>query len=371
MYACTLFWVIDYFDVRRLCVISRKEVAKLAGVSEATVSRVLNNVGPIKPETKERVLKAAAEIGYVPSALAQQFARRKSGNIGVILPFVPKVRLFSTYYFSEILSGIGEAAQSYGYNLLLIYREPSVERDYSKLFRAQKIDACIMLGSQDVPEEREALAVLHKEGFPFCLVNQRFENESYCTVDADHVEGSRLATEHLIGRGYRRIAFLNGPLQFSNSIDRYKGYLLALEQAKKKPDENLVFWGNYSRKSGYESAQFIAERIKSGQIDAVFTANDRMAIGLLNGLKEHGLIAGKDYGLAGYDDSDGARIVTPPLTTVAVPFYEMGRQAAQLLLQGIESNNEADSKQLTLPIQLIPRETSSFIINRDERMLEQ
>ncbi len=142
------------------------------------MSRVLNNVGPMKEDTRERVLQAAAELGYVPNALAQQFARRKSGNIGVILPFVPKVHLFSTYYFSEILSGIGETVKRCGYDLLLIFREPDGARDYAKLFRTQKIDACIVLGSENVPEERAALAELKAGGFPFCLVNQRYDEES-------------------------------------------------------------------------------------------------------------------------------------------------------------------------------------------------
>ena len=119
-------------------------------MSEATVSRVLNNVGPLKEETRERVLKAAAELGYVPSRLAQQFALKRSGNIGVILPFVPKVHLFSTYYFSEILSGIGEAAKGAGYDLLLIFQSPGEAKDYARQLQMKKIDACIILVSQDV-----------------------------------------------------------------------------------------------------------------------------------------------------------------------------------------------------------------------------
>ncbi len=326
------------------------------------MSRVLNNVGPIKSETKEKVLRAAKKIGYVPSALAQQFARKKSGNIGVVLPHVPKVHLFSAYYFSEILSGIGEVAQSNDYNLLLIYRDLSGKRDYSTLFRAQKIDACIMLGSQNIPEERAALAELQKQNYPFCLVNQRFDEEDYCTVDADHIEGSRLVVEHLIHQGYRKIAMLNGPLSYSNSEDRYKGYIAALEQHKLHSTleyaDELYYEGNYSRKSGYETASLLAEKIKQSDIDAVFAANDRMAIGLMNGLKEFNLEAGTDYGLVGYDNSDGSRIVSPPLTTVEVPFYEMGRQAAKLVLQTLENDKSTLSQKSVLQINLIPRESS-------------
>lgn len=340
-------------------VISRREVARLAGVSEATVSRVLNNVGPIKEETRQRVLRAASEVGYVPSALAQQFARRRSGNIGVILPFVPKVRLFSTYYFSEILSGIGEAAQRFGYDLLLIFKEPDEARDYAMLFRAQKIDACIVLGSRNVPEERAALAELHREGHPFCLVNQHFEGESFLVVDADHVHGSRLAVRHLVERGKRSIAFLNGPPEYSNSGDRLKGYRDELQAVGLPAREELLFVGNYSRKSGYELAEVIGQGIREGRIDAVFAANDRMAIGLMQGLMEQGLKPSEHYALIGCDDSDGSRLISPQLSTVAVPFYEMGKLAAERLLSsGDKEVRLGEAETAKLPVSLLQRETS-------------
>ncbi|MFD2118136.1 LacI family DNA-binding transcriptional regulator [Paenibacillus yanchengensis] len=342
--------------------ISRKEVARLAGVSEATVSRVLNNVGPIKPETRDKVLQAASEVGYVPSALAQQFARKKSDNVGVILPFVPKVQLFSTFYFSQILSGIGEAAQKHGYNLLLIFRDPAGNRNYSHLFRAQKIDACIMLGSSDSEEERIALAELEREKFPFCLVNQQYSEENYNTVDADHVTGSYEAVKHLITGGHQRIAFINGPIQFSNSNDRFRGYRQALIDAKLPVDNELVFSGNYSRTSGLQLAPELARRIKDNQISAIFAANDRMAIGVMNGLVPFGLVAGRDYGLVGYDNSDGAKIVTPSLSTVTVPFYEMGQQAMEILVADLNKKTAQQQRmtanKVLLPVAFIKRETS-------------
>lgn len=342
--------------------ISRKDVARLAGVSEATVSRVLNNVGPMKEETKQRVLKAAAELGYVPNALAQQFARRRSGNIGVILPFVPKVRLFSNYYFSEILSGIGEAAKISGSDLLLIFREQEGERDYATLFRKQKIDSCVILGSTDIAEERAALTELAAEGFPFCLVNQYYEDEPFITVDADHASGARTAVRHLLERGYSKIAFMNGPPEYSNSTDRLAGYQEALFEAGLTIQNTHIFTGNYSRKSGYELADSLFSSIADGSVDAVFSANDRMAIGLQQRLKEHGLEAGEHYGLVGYDNSDSSRIINPSLTTVAVPFYEMGGLAVDRLMSLEEHQEGWDSQtaRTLVPVELIVRETSEY-----------
>jgi LacI family transcriptional regulator len=334
----------------------RKEVAKLAGVSEATVSRVLNGVGPIREETRIRVLKAAEQLDYVPSSLAQSFARRRSGNLGVIVPIVPKVQVFSTYYFSEILSGIGETAKRYGYDLLLMFRAPEEPRDYTMMFRSQKVDACVILGADDRPEERAAIRELEQNGNPFCLVNQRFDGISYNTIDAEHEEGSYAAVSHLLERGCRRIAFLNGPESYSNSTDRLRGYRQALAKEGIPFDAGRLFAGNYSRKSGYEASRAVAEAITAGEIDGIFAANDRMAIGLLQGLRERGIEVGKDVALIGYDDSDGARLTEPQLSTVSVPFFNMGSLAAAKLLDGLRDSEGGEiAFHDKVPVRLVVR----------------
>lgn len=338
--------------------INRKEVARLAGVSEATVSRVLNGVGPIKEQTRIRVMEAAKALNYVPSALAQGFARKRSGNLGVILPLLPKVNLFSTHYFSELLSGIGMTARRYGFDLLLQFREPEEPREYERLFQAQKIDACLILGAQDIDPEREALAELAAAGRQFCLVSQRFEGAGYNTVDADHREGTRAVVHHLLEQGFTRIWFLNGPQSYSNSADRLEGYREALQERGAAYDPGHVLIGNYSRTSGYRLSDAIEGRIRSGEVDAIVAGSDRMAIGVLQGLKEKGLVAGIDYGLAGCDDSEGAKLTEPMLTSIAVPFYEMGSQAADQLLAPLAKGESSSSFQLKLPVELIVRGSS-------------
>lgn len=352
-------------------IVTRKAVAEMAGVSEATVSRVLNNVGPMREETKQKVLEAAEILGYYPNAIAQSFARRRSGNLGVILPYVPKVHIFSTYYFSEILNGIGEQVRELGYDMLLIFRKPGHENGYIDLFRSQKVDACILLGTTDTPEERKALKALEEAGHPFCLVNQHFEGEHFLEVDADHEQGAYEAVKHLLEEGYRKIAFLNGPPEYSNSLDRLKGYVQAMTEAGLfNPDKSITEavppeWmntGNYSRTSGYEAAsRFFCNK---DHIEAVFAANDRMAIGLMQGFRDLGVLPGKDIAIAGYDDSDGARITDPPLTSVEVPFYQMGMMAAKLLLSDFDSeDSEVDGasdhpQQIQLGTKLIVRSSS-------------
>lgn len=347
----------------------RQQVAKLAGVSEATVSRVLNGVGPVKEATKQRVLAAAAELGYVPNALAQQFARKKSGNLGVVLPHMAKVSLFSTYYFSEMLSGIGSEVQASGNDLLLLFREADQPRNYVSLFQSQKIDALIVLGARDIGLDRTALEELAQDGYPFCVLNQRYGprggESPFLTVDADHWSGSQEAVRHLIDIGCSRIAFINGPEQYSNSIDRREGYLSVLEQSGLPFEQELMLTGNYSRKSGYELANELAELIQSGRADSVFAANDRMAIGAMQGLREHGLEAGRDYALCGYDDADAARMASPQLTSVEVPFQEMGRKAASLLLGGDNASADA-SRSAILPVRLVARESTGVRQHRSK-----
>jgi DNA-binding LacI/PurR family transcriptional regulator len=321
---------------------SRKEVAELAGVSEATVSRVLNGVGPMKEETRQRVLEAAARLGYQPSAIARSFARGKSGNLGVVLPYVPKVHLFSTYYFAEILSGIGEAAREKGYGLLLLFRSPEEDTDYIGYYRSQKVDACVILGANDHPREKQALQSLAAEGLPFCVVNQHYADEEFHEVDADHVEGSYSAVKHLLDQGARRIAFINGSSHYSNSRDRLEGYQMAIREEGLEELPELLIEGNYSRRSGAEAAVRLQDRI--GSIDAVFAANDRMAIGFMQGIRSFGVEPGRDLPVVGYDNSDGASLTNPPLTTVHVPFYEMGRLAAERVLELISEEHEESGK---------------------------
>lgn len=335
---------------------SRKEVADLAGVSEATVSRVLNGVGPMKEETRLRVLEAAKQLDYQINAVAQSFALRRSGNLGVVVPFVPKVHLFSTYYFSEILSGIGETVRQKGYGLLLLFRNPQEEMDYVSLYRSHKVDACIVLGASDLPAETRGLKLLDAERLPFCVVNQRYEDMSVHEVDANHEEGSYAAVRHLLSQGMRRIAFLNGSMQFSNSRDRLAGYRRAMEEAGISIHPSHILEGNYSRTSGFQAASRIAELM--GELDAVFAANDRMAIGLMQGLRELGIVPGRDLAVMGYDDSDAARMTDPSLSSVHVPFFDMGRLAAEQLLQRLSSDHAEEMFREKLQTHVVVRKSS-------------
>jgi len=336
---------------------SRREVAERAGVSEATVSRVLNGVGPIRESTRIRVLEAAEALGYHRNAIAASFARGRSGNLGVVLPHVPKVRLFSTYYFSEILGGIGEAALAHGYGLLLLHRNPEEPFDYMPLFRSVRIDACIVLGASKMESDAAGIKAMADAGVPFCVIDHSSGGDDVSAVVAAHEEGGRLAVAHLLDSGYRRIGFLNGSARYSTSAERYAGYVRALGDEGLKPDSTLVFEGNYSLTSGRTAAPAVKARLD--RLDAMFVANDRMAIGLMQGLRELGCSLPNDLPIVGCDDSDAARMSNPPLTTVRVPFYEMGRLAGERLLERLpEWRGVSSAFREVVDTQLVIRESS-------------
>lgn len=335
---------------------NRSEVARLAGVSEATVSRVLNGIGPMKESTRQRVLEAAKTLNYELNAVAANFARGQSGNLGVVLPHVPKVHLISTYYFSELISGIGEAVRARGYGLLLLFRDPETPYDYVSLFRTRRVDACVVLGANSREAEVEAIGRLAAERLPFCVMDQRFDNPHVSVIAADHVQGSRAAVEHLIGRGHRAIGYLNGSPQFSNSLDRLEGYRQALEEAGIAFDPSLVYEGNYSRTSGRQAAERVYADLRAGRLDAIFVANDRMAVGLAMRLRELGVRMPEELKLAAYDDSDAASL--SELTTVRVPFYDMGHLAADRLLGGLTGDGEHEAFHEKLQTELKIRKSS-------------
>ena len=342
-----------------MTIVRRIDVANLAGVSEATVSRVFNHVKPLREETKQKVLEAARQLNYQPNALAQSFATGKSGNIGVIVPYLPKVNIISTHYFSEILGGIGMMLAKNNYNLLLIFQSPQEPKNYIQLFNSQKFDGCIILGAKDVPGEKEEIDMLHQLSHPYCLVNQTFEGYSFHSIDAEHYKGSFDAVSLLLKKGFRKIAFLNGPSEYSNSTERLKGYQDALTSFGIELHSEWIFRGNYSRTSGYQVAGEMA--LMMDHIDAVFAANDRMAIGLMQGLNQHGYTVGRDYALIGYDDSDVTTMVQPQLSSVHVPLFEMGKRAAEVVLNAILKGHTKPFQE-NLPVTLIERDSTNHLM---------
>lgn len=324
-----------------------EEIARLAGVSRSTVSRVINHHPHVRPEVRERVWKVIREVGYHPHAAARNLATRRSQIIGVVIPeTLPKV--FSDPYFPAVLRGISDALAERGYHLMLSLLSPQQEEDfYQRALRGHVVDGIIVLSAQVTDP---LIARAYRDGLPVVSIGRYPEEPGVSYVDADNLEGGRMATEHLLRLGRRRVATIAGPQTMAPGIDRLEGYRLALQAWGLSPRPEWIAEGDFTEAGGYMAMR----RLLPARPDAVFVASDLMAVGALKAIREAGLRVPEDIALVGYDDVELARYTDPPLTTVRQPIYDLGRIAVQLLLRQLEEGNR-EPQRVILPTELVIR----------------
>jgi LacI family transcriptional regulator len=324
-----------------------KDVARRAGVSVATVSRVLNGNYPVAEPTRARVLVAARDLGYVANAHARALIKATNGTIGVILHDV------SDPYFAEIVSGIQEVADRHGRLVLLCssMRDPAREITYIELLRAERVDA-VIIASGYVEDDRFMLALqeqargLRAQGGRL-IVCGPYPIRAQALVP-DNAGGAFRITTHLLESGHTRIAHLAGPPSFSTTDERLNGYRGALSAFGVAPDPELIVTGDFSRDGAYESC---LRMVDSGvSFSAIFAANDIMAIGAISALRDRGLAVPADVSLVGFDDIPISRDLTPPLTTVAIPMAQMGRRAMEIALDAQSAPDLRESVPATVVI---------------------
>ncbi len=323
-----------------------EEIARLAGVSRSTVSRVINHHPSVRPEVRERVWRIIREVGYHPHAAARNLATRRTHVVGVVIPeTLPKV--FSDPYFPAVLRGISDTLTEHGYHLLLSLLSPLQEEDfYRQVLRGRLVDGIIVLSAQITDP---LIGRAHREGLPVVSIG-RYAEPGVSYVDADNVEGGRMATEHLLRLGRRRVATIAGPQTMAPGIDRLEGYRLALQAYGVGLRPEWIAEGDFTEAGGYIAMR----RLLPAQPDAVFVASDLMAVGALKAIREAGLRVPEDIALVGYDDVELARFTDPPLTTVRQPISELGRVAVQLLLRQLEEGVR-EPQRVILPTELVIR----------------
>lgn len=334
--------------------ITSQNVADRAGVSRTTVSFVLNNVkANISPETRERVLQAAKELGYVPNASARALARQQTHTLGLVLIRDP-VELACDFFLPGVMQGLIEAIRPAGFRLLLEPIDNAQEQDlYLNLVRARQIDGIVLSGPRS---DDEQLADLIDSGFPVVLLGQLADSEA-SSVDVDNREAARVAVEHLILQGHRRIGCItNAPLAYTGSADRLAGYRSALAAHEIPYDPALVRYGEFSPESGQLAAHSLLVECKP-RPSALFVASDVVAVGALHAVRDLDLTVPDDVALVGFDDVPVSRYLVPPLTTVRLPAMELGRRAGELLLGKIQGIN-GSRQQILLDTELIVRRSS-------------
>lgn len=321
-----------------------REVARAAGVSVATASRALNGLANVTPSTREKIEAAAARLDYVPHTGARSLTRQRTDTIGVILP-----DLFGEF-FSEIIRGIDLVVHGAGKNLLLGTMHGSAQETLQAM-RAMRgrVDGLLVM-----PPNSSADTLGPAAGWriPTVLLNARPEAGDAPFVAVDNYAGARMVTEHLISRGAERIVHVGGPAGNRDASERERGFREVMREQLRAAEPQVVA-GDFRDGAGRQAARALLDG--GTAFDAVFAANDLMAVELMTELREAGLTVGRDVLVAGFDDIPLARYVTPQLTTVHSDVTRVGEEAARMILAMLEDADAAPPPGLTLAPTLAAR----------------
>jgi len=305
------------------------EVAVLAGVSRATVSRVINDSPRVSPEAREAVLSAVAELRYVPNRMARSLVTRRTDTIALVLN-EPNTQVFSDPFFASIVRGVSATLADTDLNLVLLTaRDEREQEKVGRYARQGHVDGVILMS---VHSEDPLPDILAAAGVPLVLCGRPFDGRPVAFVDADNRGGAAVATRHLLDTGRRRIAMVTGPLDMIAGIDRHAGYLDAL--AGSGQGRELVAEADFSEAGGQRAmAELLA---RDPDLDGVFVASDPMAVGALRALRAAGRRVPEDVAVVGFDDAAVAETCDPPLTTIAQPLGDMTPLLTELLLRQID-----------------------------------
>lgn len=333
--------------------VTSQDVADAVGVSRTTVSLVLNNVQgvQISDETRQKVISTAKEMGYVPDAAARALASRKADTIGLILNRSPH-HIISDSFLTQILNGLIEVAHRHGMRLMIDVVKPRHEKDdYLRLIRSKHIDGLILSGPRF---DDEALQLLEEDGFPTVIIGNLPRSGHY-SVDIDNRAAAVKAVNHLADLGHERIACItNADPTFTAAAERLQGYREALQARGIPYREDLVRYGDFDIKSGYDQMESLLDQ--GASFSAVFVASDAVAMGAKAALRHRGKRIPQDVAMVGFDDLAQSRFLDPPLTTIHVPAGELSRRASELLI-GCLRGEKPPKRKLVLGTRLVVRQS--------------
>jgi len=330
-----------------------EDIAKKAGVSRSTVSRVINKEPYVSEKTRQRVLAVIEQEGFSPNAAARALVTQRTHIIGVVIPGNIDVFFTDNSYYPMLLQGIAVAAHERDFAILLWLGQSHDDREHftRKVLGNRQMDGMVIASLQS---DHPLIAMLPDIKIPLVTVDRPeiFDDQiSYVTID--NVRAAVDAVSHLVSIGRRRIAHITGHLTITDGQDRLLGYRKALEQAGLPFDTSLIHHGNFSYEQGYEGMK----RLLLQRPDALFAAGDTIAMGALQALQEAGLHVPDDVAVVGFDDLNETIDSKPPLTTVRQPVQQKGAQAAHLLIDLIEGKR-VGPHQVLLPTELIVRQST-------------
>ncbi len=327
-----------------------RDVAKRLNLSITTVSRALDGYDDVSEKTRQRVIKAAKEMGYVPSRSARQLRRQRTDTIGYIMP-TPRPR-FTDPFFSEFVAGLGDESGAQNFDLLVTLASPNQEAEraaYQRLVQGRRVDG-IVLSRMRVDDWR--VHYLHDSKFPFVCFGRTNVPFEFPHIRVDGASGIRRLVAHLVEQGHQRIAFISAPADLSLQVDRFRGYQEGLNDFGLTFDEKYVADGNLTRDGGYLAAQKLLALRPAPT--AIIGANDLTAIGVLRAAREMGITVGRDLAVAGFDGIEDTEHSVPPLTTLHQPVYDCARRLVRILTALI-NHQELTEQQILLQPELIIR----------------
>ncbi|MFL5672982.1 MAG: LacI family DNA-binding transcriptional regulator [Chloroflexota bacterium] len=331
------------------------EVADHAGVSAMTVSRVLNNSGYVSTATRKRVELAIAELGYVPNALARQLRSKRTKMLALVVSDI------SNPFFTTIARGVEDAASARGFAVMFCNTDESDEEEsrYLRLLVERQVDGVLLVPAQN---PAASLRLLRTHSIPVVVLDRR-ASRGVDNVRCDSEEGAHALARHLIGLGHRRIAVLTGRRAISTSADRVAGVRRALAEAEIVFDESLVRYGafNFGDKN-VADGRLMAREVLTATDDpptAIFAANNFIAFGAVRALRDLGLKIPDDVSIVAFDDLPVEWVDEPFLTVAAQPAYDIGRHAAELMIDRLEGERTAVGESVVLPFELIVRRSTA------------
>jgi len=327
-----------------------EEIAKKAGVSRSTVSRVINDDPNVKEQTRERVMEVVTSNNYVPNRAARKLAGGRTGVIGLVIP-IGVSRLFVEPFFPSLIQSVTNRCNQNNRSVMFWLGEPEYERRMiDQVIGNDLLDGVIV---SSVRLEDPIVAALSRSPIPFVLVGRYETDPAASFVDIDNRAAARSAVEYLIQIGRKKIATITGPQNMLVSQDRLEGYVEALKKANVAIEANLVVDGGFTEEGGYGAMS----RLFAEMPDAIFAASDAMAMGAIRFLKERGQRVPEDVAVVGFDDAPFAATAHPALTTIHQPAELMGAHAVDLLIELLENNHTQPITRI-LPSDLIIRESA-------------
>ncbi|MDF2380247.1 LacI family DNA-binding transcriptional regulator [Nostoc ellipsosporum NOK] len=336
-----------------------KDIARQLNISISTVSRAMRNAPDVNIETRKAVMALSEELNYQPNKLALSLKQKQTHNIGVLVPNLD-------YVLATMVKGIDEVALEAGYTVMVCQSNESFGREIVNTRRLldSLVDGFIISVSSETKVFDHFRKIQEKQ-MPMVVFDRMTPFLQAPGVRIDNEDGGFQATEHLIEQGYKRIAILAGPKNLGISNERLDGYLRALKKHRIKVDQDLIIYCDFNQHYAYLATQELLQMKK--RPDAIFTISDRMAIGAMLAIKEKGLRMPQDIGLVGFNNEPVVSLVTPGISSVDQPAFELGKAAAKLFIETMHNESDMSHVEEVLKVKLIVRESSQRIVPKNGR----